>query len=207
MLKEPDLKEIERKAYIFYNQDGLLDIFTSIYIIGFAVGILLDFIWDYSFGLFIPAMLVALVLPLWITAKRKITMPRIGFVKFGSRGSKKVLTIFTGLMVLGLAFLMLFTLFRGQSWLYDSIIANGLILVGVGGLAVSFLLGYASGLNRLYSYGLLVLALFLVAHFLGVFFAYMLLVLGATVMFVGFVLLVRFVRKYPLKGDPTVVQQ
>ncbi len=203
--KEPNLKEIERKTYISYHQDGLLDIFASLYIVGFSIGILLDFIWDYSFGLFIPGFLVILVLPLWIAAKRKITMPRIGYVKFGT-GGKKVTIIFTGLMVVGAFFFLAFALLvKSSSWA-DFIFTNGLILVGIGGLTISFLFGYATGLKRLYAYGVLALALFVGGHFLSVFFAYLVLMLGVAVMLVGSYLLIQFVRKYPLKGEDSVVQ-
>jgi len=204
--KEPNLKEIERKTYISYHQDGLLDIFASLYIVGFSIGILLDFIWDYSFGLFIPGFLVVLVLPLWIAAKRKITLPRIGFVKFGTSGSKKVTIILTGLTIVGGLFFLAFALLiKSSSWT-DFIFANGLILVGIGGLTISFLFGYATGLKRLYAYGVLALAIFVGGHFLGVFFAYLVLMLGVTVMLVGSSLLIQFVRKYPLKGEDFVVQ-
>jgi len=205
MAKEPNLKEIERKTYISYHQDGLLDIFASLYIVGFSIGILLDFIWDYSFGILIPGFLVVLVLPLWLAAKRKITMPRIGFVKFGTN-SLKLTAILTGLTVVGAFFFLTFALFIKSSVWADFISTNGLILMGIGSLTVSFLFGYATGLKRLYAYGVLALALFVGGHFLSVFFAYLVLTLGVAVMLVGSSLLVRFVRKYPLKGEDFIVK-
>jgi hypothetical protein len=206
MIKEPNLKEIERKSYIAYHQDGLLDIFTSIYILGFAAGIILDAVYDYSFGLFLPGILVAIVLPLWIAVKKQITLPRIGFVKFGGQGSKKVTAILTGIVAFGAGFFLIFVLlFRSSAWM-TFILENGLLLVGIGGLVVCSLFGYAMGLKRVYAYGVLAFALFVVGHFSGIFFADLLIVLGITVMAVGFALLVQFLRKYPLKGEESIVQ-
>jgi len=200
MTKQVDLKELERKAYTSYHQDGLIDIFASIYIIGFSIGILLDFNWDFSLGVLIPGILVVLVLPLWISAKRKITMPRIGYVNFGTRGKTKLTAIFVGLTVLGIAFFFAFALFVETSWL-QVIIENGMIAVGLGALAVSALFGYATGIKRLYAYGIIALTLFAIGYFFNIFFAYIVFVLGLTVLSAGFALLIEFVRKYPLKGE------
>jgi hypothetical protein len=205
--KEPNLKEIERRAYMSYHQDGLLDIFVGLYILGFGLGIYMDIIWEYGFGSIMPAILIAAVLPIWIAAKRKITMPRIGFVKFGARGSNKLFAIFLGLMVAGLGVFFAFTVFQGghSPWL-DLVFQNGLIIVGIGSLAVCLLFGYSMGLKRLYAYGVLALVALVIGHFMGIFFAYILLALGLMVMVTGFALLIGFVRKYPLQGDKAIAE-
>jgi hypothetical protein len=207
--KEPNLREIERKAYISYHQDGLLDIFAALYILGFGIGIFMDVIWDFSFGVIMPSILVAVVLPLWIAAKRKITMPRIGYVNFGTRGANKLTAIFLGLMVVGLGAFFAFTMATSQGglrqWL-DLIVQNGMLVVGFGSLAGCALFGYSMGLKRLYAYGLLAAITFVIGHFVGIFFAYILIALGATVMIAGFALLINFVKKYPLKGDRAIAE-
>ena len=200
MTKQLDMKEIERKAYTSYHQDGLIDIFACVYIVGFSVGILLDYIWDFSFGVLIPGFLVVLVVPLWIAAKRKITMPRVGYVNFGTKGKSKITAIFSGILVLGVAFFFAFAIYLESSWL-RFIIDNGMIAVGIGALAVCSLFGYATGIKRLYAYGIVALALFAVGYLFEIFFAYIVLALGLTVLSAGIALLVSFVRKYPLKGD------
>ena len=207
MTKEPNLKEIERKAYTSYHQDGLLDIFAALYILGFGIGIFMDVLWDFSFGVILPGILVAVVLPLWIAAKRKITMPRIGYVNFGTRGANKLTAVFLGLMVAGLGAFFAFTMATSQEglrqWL-DLIVQNGMLIVGFGTLAISALFGYSMGLKRLYAYGLLAAIALVTGHFVGIFFAYILMALGATVMVAGFALLINFVRKYPLKGGKAI---
>jgi hypothetical protein len=207
--KEPNLKEIERKAYMSYHQDGLLDIFAGVYILGFGIGILMDILWEFGFGVIMPGIILVTVLPIWITAKRKITLPRIGYVNFGIRGANKLIAIFVGLMVAGLGtfVVFIFAVFQGgpREWL-DLIFQNGMIFVGVGSLAVCMLFGYSMGLKRLYAYGLIALAVLVIGHFMGIFFGYILLALGIMVMVTGFALLIGFVRKYPLKGGKAIAE-
>jgi len=207
--KEPNLKEIERRAYMSYHQDGLLDIFAGLFVLGYGLGIYMDIVWEFGFGTIIPAILIATVLPIWIAAKRKITMPRIGFVNFGIRGASKITAIFIGLMVVGLGFFFVFTLAASQSglrqWL-DIIFQNGTLIVGFGSLAVCTLFGYSMGLKRLYAYGLLAMIALVIGHFTGIFFAYILVALGTTVTIAGFALLIGFIRKYPLQGGKAIAE-
>ena len=210
LTREPNLKEIERKAYMSYHQDGLLDIFAGMYVIGFGLGIFMDVIWDFGMGVIIfPGGFIAVALSLWIAAKRKITMPRIGFVKFGPAGTTRLMAIFIGLAVVGLGLSMVFTfatLQSGSRQLLDLIFQNGMIIVGFGTLAVCIIFGYSMGLRRLYAYGLLAMITLAIGHFMGIFFAYILMGLGTTVTVVGFALLISFVKKYPLKGDKAIAE-
>jgi hypothetical protein len=207
MTEVPNLKEIERRAYMSYHQDGLLDIFAGLYILGFGIGILMDILWEFGFGVIMPGIVLVTVLPIWIAAKRKITLPRIGYVNFGIRGANKIIAIFVGLMVAGLGALSVvtFTVFQGgpREWL-DFIFQNGMIFAGVGSLAVCMLFGYSMGLKRLYAYGLLAATALVIGHFMGISFAYILLALGTAVMMTGAVVLTNFVKKYPLKGDKAI---
>jgi len=207
MTKEPNLREIEKKAYMSYHQDGLLDIFVAVFILGFGAGVWMDLTWEFGFGTVLPAILIASLLPIWIQAKRKITMPRIGFVKFGPRSAYKLMGVLIGLAIMGLGFSLVLALVSIQSgpplWL-KTILQYGMILVGLASLAICSLFGYSMGLKRLYAYGLLTLILFVSGHFIGIFFGYILLILGTAVMATGFALLVSFIKKYPLQGDKAI---
>ena len=208
MTKEPNLREIEKKAYMSYHQDGLLDIFVGVYILGFALGIWVDITLEFGFGSIMPAILIATILPIWIEAKRKITMPRIGFVKFGPRGTHRLMGVLIGLAIMGLLFFMAFAFTSAQGgrplWL-QTIVQYGMIVIGIASLAICTLFGYSMGLRRLYAYGLLTLILLVSGYFIGIFFGYILLVLGTTVMAAGFALLISFIKKYPLQGDKAIV--
>jgi hypothetical protein len=207
--KEPNLKEIERRAYMSYHQDGLLDIFAGLFVLGYGLGIYMDIVWEIGFGTIMPAILIATVLPIWIAAKRKITVPRIGFVNFGTRGANKLIALFIGTMVAGLFAFFAFTLAASQGgsrqWL-DAIFQNGMLILGIGSLAVCTIFGYSMGLKRLYAYGLLAMITLVIGHFTGIFFAYVLMALGTAVTIAGFALLIGFVRKYPLQGGKAIAE-
>jgi hypothetical protein len=212
MTKQNTLREIEKKTYMSYHQDGLIDIVIGLYALGFGLGIIIDRIWELSFASIMPAIVIVLVLPIWIQAKRKITMPRIGYVNIGRRGSNKLFALLLGLTVAGLGVFMLFGVFMtGQNgrplWL-DILFQYGMIWIGVGAAVIGSLFAYTMGLKRLHGYGLLTLALFASGHFLSFPFEYLLLVVGSVIIASGAALLVQFIRKHPLpKGAQDNVAQ
>ena len=207
MMKEPSLREIEKKTYMSYHQDGLIDIFVGFYILLFGAGILLNTMMDFSTWFVIPAIFPAIMVPIWISFKKRITIPRIGYVKFGLRSANKLMAVILGLMVAGLGIFMVFGLggSMGQSWaiiLMDLIISNSMIIIGVSAVLISSLFAYTMGIKRLYVYGLVTLAMFLVGHFMAIQFEYFLLAIGFAIVIYGFVLLRQFMQKYPLsRGD------
>ena len=212
MNTKTSLREVERRTYLSYHQDGLLDIFVGIYVLLFGLGILLMTVTEFSTWFVIPAIFPAVMMPIWISVKKRVTMPRIGYVKFGYRGANKVMAIFLGLAVAGLGVFMLFGLgaSRGQGWaltLRNLIIPNGLIIIGILAATISSLFAYTMGLRRLYAYGLLTLALLFAAHFAIIPFAYSLLTIGVLMIINGSILLMQFIRKHPLsQGDETHVE-
>jgi hypothetical protein len=153
------------------------------------------------------------MIPIWISAKKKITMPRIGYVNFGTRGANKMMALFLGLMVAGLGSFMVFGLgaFMGQSWaltLRDFLISNSMILIGIVAATISSLFGYTMGLKRLYGYALFTLLLFFTGYFLVIPLEYFLVTIGLVIIISGFVLLMRFIRKYSLlQGDKIDTQE
>ena len=212
MNKKTSLREVEKKTYMSYHQDGLLDIFVGVYVLLFALGILLMTVTDFSTWFIIPAVFPAIMMPIWISAKKRITMPRIGYVKFGTRGANKLMAVFIGLVVVGLGAFMVFAFAsKSQAWaltLRNLIVPNGMIIIGISAAAISSLFAYTMGLKRLYVYGTLTLVLFLAGHFTTIPFGYFLLTIGLVVIINGFVLLTQFTRKHPLlQGDETNVEK
>ena len=207
MTKKTSLREVEKKTYMSYHQDGLLDIFVGNYVLLFGMGILLLTMSDFSTWFILPAIFPAIMIPIWISAKKRVTMPRIGYVKFGVRGANKMMAIFLGLAVAGLGVFMVFGLgaSMGEGWaltLRDILISNSMIIIGIGALTISSLFAYTMGLKRLYGYGLLIFVLFFTGYFIAIPFGYFLVTIGLVIIVSGFVLLMRFIRKYPLpKGD------
>jgi len=205
------LKAIEKRTYISYHQDGLIDIFVGVYVLLFGLGIFLRTLEDFSTWFVIPAIFPAVMVPIWVSAKKRITMPRIGYVKFGGRGANKLMAVFIGLLVAGLGAFMVFSFASSQGWaltVRNLIASNGMMIIGIAAFALSSLFAYTMGLNRLYAYGLLALVLFLAGRFIAFPFEYILLTIGLAVIMNGFVLLIGFIRKYPLpQGDETNVEK
>jgi hypothetical protein len=207
MTKRTNLREVEKKTYMSYHQDGLLDIFVGIDVLLFGMGILLLTMTDFSTWFILPAIFPAIMIPIWISAKKRVTMPRIGYVNFGVRGANKMMAIFLGLAVAGLGVFMVFGLgaSMGEGWaltLRDILISNSMIIIGIGALTISSLFAYTMGLKRLYGYGLLIFVLFFTGYFIAIPFGYFLVTIGLVIIVSGSVLLMRFIRKYPLpKGD------
>jgi len=195
-----------------YHQDGILDIFVGVYVLLFGLGISLMTVTEFSTWFVIPAIFPAIMVPIWISAKKRITMPRIGYVKFGTRGANKLMAVFIGLVVAGLGVFMVFTFAsQSQAWaltLRNLIVPNGMIIIGISAAAISSLFAYTMGLKRLYVYGTLTLVLFLAGHFTAIPFGYFLLTIGLVMIINGFVLLTQFTRKHPLpRGDETNVEK
>jgi hypothetical protein len=209
MMKETSLKEVEKRTYMSYHQDGLLDIFVGIYVLLFGLGILLRTVGDFGTWFIIPAIFPAVMMPIWISAKRRITMPRIGYVKFGVRSAGKLMALLLGLMVAGagLGAFMAFSFSSSQGWALafrDLMISYAMIIIGIVAASVSTLFGYTMGLKRLYAYGLLIFVLFSTGYFIPFPFEYILLTIGLVITLNGFVLLIQFIRKYPRhQGDET----
>lgn len=203
MTEQNTLREIEKKTYMSYHQDGLLDIVIGLYALAFGLGIVVDQILDINFAVIYPGIMIAIVLPIWIAAKRKITMPRIGYVNIGTKGSNKIFALFLGLAVAGLGVFFLFTMMTFQNgrpeWIETILFQYGMVWIGLGAAVIGSMFAYTMGLKRLYGYGLLTLALFVVGYFLAVPFEYLLLFIGGVVMACGVALLVQFIHKYPLQ--------
>ena len=212
-MKEPSLKEVEKRTYMSYHQDGLLDIFVGIYVLLFGLGILLRTVGDFSTWFIIPAIFPAVMVPIWVSAKRRITMPRIGYVKFGVRGAGKFMALLLGLVVAGagLGTFMAFSFASSQGWALafrNLMISYAMIIIGIVAASVSSLFGYTMGLKRLYAYGLLIFVLFFAGYFIPFPFEYILLTIGLVITINGFVLLIRFIRKYPItQSDRTIAEK
>ncbi len=101
-----DLKQLERKVWTSFFEDGIWDIYLGILLMAMAVGaFLLDIRAPETMLIVIYACLVGLAsLFLWL-GKRFITIPRIGHVTFGPKGrarTKKTSIVFAISVLVGL---------------------------------------------------------------------------------------------------------
>ena len=93
MVEDKQFRQLERRTYLLYYQDGLVDIIIGLCVIGFAVNMLTD-----SSALSILAWMPVILLP---GLKNRITVPRLGFARFDPKrtGSLRLLTM---MLILGL---------------------------------------------------------------------------------------------------------
>ncbi|UCG29722.1 MAG: hypothetical protein JSV53_09485 [candidate division WOR-3 bacterium] len=154
MEQKMDLRQLERKAWTSFYDDGLGDIFLGCIILMFAIAPMLsrmglgDF---WSSAVFLPFL--ALLFIVIVLLRKRVVRTRVGLVSFG-RARKKRLVKFNVLMlvVLSVGFILGLLSVRGgvaQAWVHNlRFIAIVLMCFG--------LAGYFLGFIRLYIYGILI---------------------------------------------------
>ncbi|MFX1300351.1 MAG: hypothetical protein ACFFAL_00065 [Promethearchaeota archaeon] len=194
MVDRVDLRTLERKAYLTYHQDGIVDIFIGLAIITFGVLFLPWFI-ESSGSAF------AVIFILWIgsyaSVKRAITVPRIGYVEFKTRRQSRVIALALLLVVINVILFLITTLDLLAPELRTFLNTYGVTLIAfiVGGLFI--LCGYLVEIQRFIGYGVVALVVFLINQFFPMHLSIPIVVLGVVIAAFGFVLLYQFLRKYP----------
>ena len=195
MCTQLDMKEIERQAYMSYHEDGLIDI---------AIGIVFA-AWGILLAVSLPALigLLGLVaIGIWYAGKRFLTIPRTGILKPSQKMQSRLNNLAVFMLVLGLAALVgvLLSILSRSDLLADHSLGLVGLLVAVGISIGAFVLNA----NRLYAYALLLFAAFAGGEILNAnvsaFDAFILSVIlaGTLIMLSGLVVLIRFLRRYPL---------
>ncbi len=201
-----DLDGIERRAYLTYNEDGLLDIITGFMMafIGYYVLSKVDVPFAPFLAIFGPAV--------WASLKKAVTEPRIGQVKFGpGRRSRQQKAIMIFAVVVNVLMVLSFFVDTGSilgPW-GATLSTYGVILVGSGVVSlILFTIGHFNEVSRFKGYAAISVPMFVVSHFLAdpaldLFekLALVLIPLGLLMMAYGIVTLWRFVRKYPKLED------
>ena len=190
-----NLKKLERRAYLSYHQDGILDIFIGFSILLFGVWILADMV--YMAGAF-----VAIFTPIYAQVKKQITIPRLGYVKFAPPRTAKMKKTTFFLVIAGvLAFipgvLLFMTTEMGMLAPIHFLTEYGMIVIGLAGMVILAVVAYISEIKRLYAYSVLFSVIFTTGYFRSIPFFYYLLTLGAVILLSGLNLLTRFIRSYP----------
>jgi hypothetical protein len=194
MAERISLKEVERKAWTSYFEDGLWDIFFGAMLLIGGIRSVTDYVW-YTL-LILPLILV---LPL---GKRFITIPRLGLVKFGPSRKAKQEKALVALIISVLAIFALLLLPNSGLALPPKMLISPMMAVWI---AVIFgILAYYLDFWRLFAYGLL----FAISEALwGLFGGYIgamaQIISGITVLLIGLFVLARFLRKYPQPGEAT----
>lgn len=196
---EMNLKELEKKAWTSYFDDGLLDITIGLFVIAFGVGMTTPYTY--------LTALSWMVIFFFAAAKKAITLPRVGLVKFHPEREERIkkeklfyVIFFTVTFVIGLGFFISLTMgipssvktIIGELALvsYELIIVAGLCFVA-----------FWKQIKRFYVYAAFFLVLIVGSLFADVHpfivTRTVMLCAGSVILCVGVVVLIRFLRKYP----------
>ena len=142
MNQKINLKEIERKAYTSYHQDGVIDVTIAFVTLIFSVITLGDITLLGSIG----GISGFLALLLYAGAKRLLTVPRIGYVKFPQQRAQRMTAVAVALGVLSFVagtVALIQTMSQGTpDWLV-LLIDNYMLTIGTAVAALFLLAGYA----------------------------------------------------------------
>lgn len=210
MSQRIDLKEIERKAWRSFYQDGLWDIFLGLLLLAMAISALLSDIGasePVQYGIMIA--LEALAILVLFVGKRLITVPRMGRVKFGPKRRRRLSKVSVILAISVLAGVVLFVAaqaVRGNllEWMTLEFIFPAGWMVNC--LVVFGLMAYFLDFSRLYvigvMYAIAVPLDILQREFTSIDLTFAAFgVPAAVILLMGAVVFARFLRDYPLPTE------
>ena len=214
MSDQINLKEIERKAYQSTFQDGLKDMQYGLMVIFMSLLVHRPENGYDSDSILWLLFATILLIPIYKLAKKKITLPRMGQVKFGEiRASKKkskttalVVIAFLQIVLLGLTILGWMNPVFGSKF---SDILNGnsqtdLLVAGIGAAIAGFstlVFAYFEDFLRGYYIALLMaLAVFMIIYMNEPLYP---IIFGFAIFIPGIILFIRFLIKYPLTDVET----
>ena len=202
-----NLKELEKQAYTSIFQDGLLDIFIGLIVIGWITNSLGNFfdtfvVISILFSYYIVAGIIIILL------KRLFSVPRMGRAKFGPTRKLNVkrLIIFsiinTSILVilLLLPYIGLFQGVRVEGYSFALIISTLFIWLPLS------ILAFFIKFNRLYIYAIIGGFAFFISEILREYIPYFLSsciifgVSGGIIFSIGLRIFLKFLKKYPKEG-------
>lgn len=212
MTNQLNLKELERKAFRSLHEDGLIDILFGLIIIWVGIFVYRPESGYSPVNIIIEVCAITLANLLFWLGKKYITLPRMGQVVFGPARKRKktTLAILLGVFVLVQAGFVLLSVggWLNQDWAasinrFLEINDMGLLAVAaIGSLFVGpsmMVIAYFTDFQR----GYYIAILFALAVFLMIYLNQPVypLTFGVLIIVPGVVLLVRFLKKYPLHRE------
>ncbi len=158
MRNNSDLKQIEKKLYCYFYQDGLLELITGLLIVTIFLGGIFE-------GAYLVGIYPALAFGIWKTVREKITLPRIGYAEFSAerkkriQGEHRVFLIFLSVVLLIGAALFLFYSKSSNTGIPSNVLPFGFIIA----LAL-VILGYFKQIRRFFIFAALILLAVSIDH-------------------------------------------
>lgn len=209
MSKGDELKALERKAYRSTFDDGIWDLFMGLIILSMGLSTFIGTILNLPEGwdTIIPVLILNIIAFLiFYLGKKFITIPRMGFVKFGPKRKVKQLKLKIFLLFMFLVNIIL--LFIPLTGVLRNIQIQPLmltLLLGLGAFTLPFcFVAYYLEFTRLYFYAFLAgIGLFLtemlnpiVSSPLDTILSFG--ITGGAIVIIGLYYFIRFLKKYPL---------
>jgi len=190
MVSDGNLKEIRRRVYMTFFQDGLWDIFLGSFILGWGLSILTE-------AVYLPGILfMGIYFAMW-GVKKRLTYPRIGYVRFSATSRRRVTGRFVILgivvLLLGVMAAVLWGIGRRPQWLSDyfPLIFNGMLA------AIVCFVAYWARVNRFYAYAAFIFLGAVFHLWRGIPWEFGFIGAGGIIVLIGLGILVSFLRKYP----------
>ena len=212
MSEKMNFKAVEKKTFQSTMQDGLLEIFFGLYLLAMSLTPILGEVGIEAPGRYLPVLIVLLIGAAGLRiAKKRVTEPRLGRVKFNPERKKRkiiVITAFSVLMLI-LVILMLFLSvdISGPGW---ERVGEWLpaVIYGLLVFAVFLILHVYLNMPRALLFGGLIGASLPITAILDVYanvtFPYAMIVSGLVFLIVGIVLLTRFLRLYDVPAEESM---
>jgi hypothetical protein len=195
MTQNISIKELERKAFTSYHEDGIVDIFAGGWLLFFGIfSMCTDKPW-------FAGMFPVYGLPLFALAKKKLTVPRIGYVKFSQQRRSLMLIVYLWIAILLTVFGIVYYTDNAPSWVYSLLYDYPKLLFGIVIGLLFFVCALATRIYRFYAYAGLILAVSVVGHVFGphMQYEYFPVGLGLLILSVGVVVLIQFIQTYPVE--------
>lgn len=195
-MSQQDLKEAERRLYLSYFDDGVIDFVAGLTVLFFGLGMLFS-----SATLFIFSwMPIVLFWPI----KRALTLPRMGYVRFTPERQKKIATSYVLMLIAGVISVLLGLLaalaFEGQVFdLREFMMEYSLLIFGAVLASAFGLIALLFEIRRFYAYGLIVFGAWLSTYLLDIEAGIPVALSGGLVSAVGIFMLIRFLTQYPVR--------
>jgi len=190
MIEDINLKEIQRKVYLTFFQDGLWDIFLGLFILGWGLSILTE-------AAYLPGVsFLGIYFAIW-GIKKWLIYPRIGYVRFSASSRRRITARFiiflTVVLLLGIIAGLVWGIGTRPQWLADyfPLIFNGMLA------AIVCLAAYWARVNRFYLHAVLIFLGAVFHLWLGIRWEFGFIGAGGIIVLIGLGILIIFLRKYP----------
>jgi hypothetical protein len=190
MVEDINLKEIQRKIYLSFFQDGLWDIFLGLFILGWGLAILTELAY------LVGAFFIGIYFTVW-GVKKWLTYPRIGYARFSTTSRRRITARFiilgTVVLLVGVMMAVLWGIGARPQWLADyfPLVFNGILA------AIVCIVAYWARANRFYLYAVLIFLGAVFHLWLGIRWEFGFIGAGTIIVLVGVGILISFLRKYP----------